>query len=143
MNGGPLRHYLDASFLASAESYSHIYLYEAQISFVVTGTDESRWEAHCFVDTYFDEGDPRRETVAEYHKDREFEGGINADPLTYGHLDAEAPIRDPRKYFLMVFEIRLSQVRREWEHVVMSLKEKLALWSRDDVSLTITSPFLV
>ncbi|KIW90918.1 uncharacterized protein Z519_08701 [Cladophialophora bantiana CBS 173.52] len=87
--------------------------------------DDHRWIAYCFVDTYFDGEDEWRESVVEYRRDRESEYGFNADPLTYGNVDADMPILDPRGYFLRVLEHRLYQVWREWLTVIDKIKEHL------------------
>jgi hypothetical protein len=120
-NGQNLRHCRDLSFLNQSTSEPSEYLYETQISCVVTGPDRWRWVAYCFVDVYYQiEG---KETVSQYCEDSMGEDGMRADPLTLGRVDAETPIRDPREYFLKVCQIRLNQVRCEWQRVVRRLSQ--------------------
>ena len=121
-DGQAFRRCEDVSFLSWKTSDSPGYLHEAQISCVVAGLDDRRWVAYCFVDTYFDgEG---RETVLQYHEES-VAGGELTDPLTYGVNRPAHSIQDPEEYFLIVFRIRLNQVKREWQKVVGKLKQSI------------------
>ena len=124
-DGDPLRHSRDVSFLNWKTCESSGFLYEAQISCVVAGSDEWRWVGYCFVDTYFDAVGEGKETVPSYHKDSLGDEGMRADPFTYGIADADKPIRNPREYFLMVFRIRINQVKREWQQVVEKVSQSI------------------
>jgi hypothetical protein len=124
-NGDPLRHSRDVSFLNWKTCGSSGFLYEAQISCVVAGSDEWRWVAYCFVDTYFDADEEGKETVLSYHEDSLGGEGIRADPFTFGITSADTPIQKPREYFLMVFGIRLNQVKREWQQVVEKMYQSI------------------
>jgi hypothetical protein len=124
-NGDPLRHSRDVTFLNWKTCGPSGFLYEAQISCVVAGSDQWRWVAYCFVDTYFDAVDEGKETVLSYHKDSLGDEGMNADPFTYGVADADKPIRNPREYFLMVFRIRIKQITREWQQVVEKVSQSI------------------
>ena len=122
-NGDILRRCRDLSFLNQSRTEASEYLYQAQISCVITGPDRWRWVAYCFVDVYYEtEG---KETVSQYYEDSMGEDGLRTDPLTLGCVDADTPIRDPREYFLKVFWIRLNQVRREWQRVVERLSQEV------------------
>ncbi|KAF4629532.1 hypothetical protein G7Y89_g8613 [Cudoniella acicularis] len=124
-NAGPLRQFRDVSFLNSQSSESSSFLYEAQISCVVSGSDEWRWIGYCFVDTYFDSNEEARESVVSYHEDSEEDDGLPADPFTYGVGDRNYPIRKPREYFLNVFGIRIKQISREWQQVVAKFEQSI------------------
>jgi hypothetical protein len=125
-NEPTLRRSTNVSFLNGPTTICSEWLHEAQISCLVTGSDESRWVAHLWVDTsYFDPNDEDREDVFEYETDAREDSGMHADPLTYGVDDANTPIWDPRTYFLTVFARRLPQVRREWERVVMRFSQRI------------------
>jgi hypothetical protein len=80
---------------------------ETQISCVISGSDDWRWVSYAFVDADFD-GD-------------EF-GDLHWDPIAAGNIDANMPIWKPREYFLKVFEIRIIQVRREWDFLVRKVE---------------------
>jgi hypothetical protein len=95
------------------------------MSCLVTGEDESRWVTYGFFDTYFDAVDEGKETVEAYHADAIMEGGMNADPLTFGVIDAEKTARTPREYFLSCFRIRIAQVKREWMQVVAKIGQSI------------------
>jgi hypothetical protein len=124
-NASPLRQSQDVSFLNWKSSRSPGFLYEAQISCVVAGSDEWRWIAYCFVDTYFDVAEEAKETVQSYHEDSLGPEGMRTDPLAYGVVDADNPIQDPRDYFLRVFQIRIKQVKREWQQVVAKMQQSV------------------
>ncbi|EXJ68618.1 uncharacterized protein A1O5_08412 [Cladophialophora psammophila CBS 110553] len=123
-HGGPLRNTVDVSFLNRQSGYSPQVLCEAHLTCVISGSDDQHWVAYFFTDTYFDGKDEARETVLEYDKDKRSDHGMNADPLTYGNVDADVdPVWDPRKYFLTIVQHRLGQVTREWCQVVTNLRE--------------------
>lgn len=124
-NATPLRQSRDISFLNWKSSGTSSFLYEAQISCVVAGSDEWRWVAYCFVDTYFDATSEARETVQSYYDDSQGDEGMLADPFTFGVKDANDPIQNPREYFLEVLRIRLNQVKCEWEQVVAKVQESI------------------
>jgi hypothetical protein len=124
-NASRLRQSQDVSFLNWKSSSSSNFLYEAQISCLVAGTDEFRWVAYCFVDTYFDAASEAKETVESYHEDGLGDGGMHVDPFTFGVKDAERGIETAREYFLSVFQIRINQVKREWEQVVAKVRESV------------------
>ncbi|KIY01980.1 uncharacterized protein Z520_02118 [Fonsecaea multimorphosa CBS 102226] len=122
--GDPLRRSRDVSFLNRQDDASPMYLYDVQASCVISGFDWSRWDAKFFMDTYyFDSEDPSKEDIWEYREDGLSAGGMCADPLTYGLVDADMPIWDPQEYFLKVFQPRFAQALREWRMVVMTLKK--------------------
>ncbi|KAH8896231.1 hypothetical protein GQ53DRAFT_838468 [Thozetella sp. PMI_491] len=99
------------------------YLYEAQATCVITGTDHCRWVGYCFVETYFDK-DEDKESVQSYHQDAI--DGMRLDPFTLGKNDANMPIKTPRDYFVRVFEVRASQVKEEWTNVVERLDARIS-----------------
>ncbi|KIW81718.1 hypothetical protein Z517_04744 [Fonsecaea pedrosoi CBS 271.37] len=111
----PLRETVDVSFL---NQHHGEVLCKAVLTAMISGSDIEHWTAYLFADTYFDAQDAGRETVLEYRKDKESEEGMNADPLTYGEIDADLPFWDPRKYFLIMARYRLQQVAKEWTQVV-------------------------
>jgi len=125
-NGRPLRQSRDVSFLDWTSSGPSSFLYEAQISGLVAGTDETKWTAYAFVDNYFDVDGEGKETVASYHEDSlDVEEGMLMDPLTLGTCAVDMPIWNPRSYFLMVFRVRLNQVKGEWQKLVRKIKESI------------------
>jgi len=132
-NGDSLRHSRDVSFLnrmtydtsSFLDDTLHTFLYETQISCVVAGSDMSKWVAYCFVDTYFDTVEEGKETVTQYHEESLGPNGFRGDPSARGTVEADSPIQDPRVYFLEVFRIRISQVKREWQQVVEKVHQSV------------------
>ena len=126
-DGSTLRHSEDVSFLNWKTPNQRGYLHEGQISCVIAGRDVWRYVAYCFVDTYFDPPGEGRETALQYLEDSLEEEGELMDPLTYGVNRVVDTVQDPIEYFLIVFRIRLNQVKREWHQVV----EKVGLSIRN------------
>ncbi|KIY03480.1 uncharacterized protein Z520_00171 [Fonsecaea multimorphosa CBS 102226] len=116
-NGRPMRQSHDVSFLNWQNDGQRSFIYQAQNSCVVAGTDIWRWVGYCFVESYFDRDNEARETVMAHIKDGQ-EGGISLDPCTYGRYSLEDNIKDPREWFLLVFQCRLYQIQGEWRQVV-------------------------
>jgi hypothetical protein len=110
----PPRQWMDLSFLKleplESQNQRKYIMHEAQISFSICGSDDQRWAAYCFVDTHFDDSEFGDETLP--HK------GIQDDPIARGKMDANCPIKNPREYFLAIFEIRIAQVSEEWKCLV-------------------------
>jgi hypothetical protein len=111
----PPRRWTDLSFLklntseSQAQQPAEVWgIQEAQISFVVTGSSDWEWAAYAFVDAEVD-GSP----IEASESDLSFDQIVGS-----GHLDAHRPIWRPREYFLKVFEIRIEQVRMEWERLI-------------------------
>ncbi|KAF2182121.1 hypothetical protein K469DRAFT_245084 [Zopfia rhizophila CBS 207.26] len=114
----PKRRWTDLQFLkvqAPGSQNQRTYrMYEGHITFMICGSDERRWVAYAFVDTAFNESDPEDE--------EEFPAGtMHEDPIADGKLDAEFPLWNPREYFLMVCNIRIAQVQREWQYLVRTV----------------------
>jgi hypothetical protein len=109
VHSNPPRQWMDLSFLEIPDQKKFI-MHEAQITFLICGSDDQRWAAYAFDDTRFDEEDFGDE-IFSYE-------GVQDDPIARGKIDANLPIGDPREYFLMIFDIRLAQVREEWKYLV-------------------------
>jgi hypothetical protein len=116
--GKRLRESKDISFLngqnTGSEDRENYCIYQAQISCVVCGLDDSNWVAYAFVDTkHDDDGDDSADKATSSEE-------LNEDPIACG-LDARLPIWKPRQYFLKVFEIRAKQARQEWDRLIRKL----------------------
>ena len=94
------------------------YIYESQLSVMVTGIDDWVWAAYCLVDVYF-KGQEHCENVEYYYDARERK--LRKDPHSCGKHPADLPIWDPREYFLRAFSARMEQVREEWTNSVTLL----------------------
>jgi len=77
------------------------------------------------VDSYFDANEETQESVLSYHEDSLKDEGMCIDPFTYRTTYADTPIQKPKEYFLMVFEIRIKQVKREWLQVVAKVQQNI------------------
>lgn len=90
------------------------YLYEAQLSLMVTGVDEWFWTAYFCAETHFGS----EESIQYYHKNQ-------LDALTGGEKSIRYPVWNPREYFLSILSRRLKQVAKEWSNIVESLEDRL------------------
>jgi hypothetical protein len=117
----PPRQWTDLTFLniqpPRSQDQKQYGIHEAQISFVICGSDNRRWVGYGFVDTEFD-----RENLADH--DLSYVGK-HEDPIAFGELDANLPIWDPREYFLMVLQIRMAQVLKEWECLIRTVERSI------------------
>lgn len=92
---------------------------EAHISFVVTGTDDWRWAGYGFIDAEIDG------VLADSSPD-----DLLFDPIAARELKANLPIWKPREYWLKVFEVRIGQVRKEWDDLAHKLEHDIDTYVR-------------
>lgn len=97
---------------------SHDYIYEAQISVLVTGIDDWVWAAYCFADVYF-KPEGHSETVEHYSNSQ-----IKLDPPSCGRHPANPPVWIPREYYLRALSSRMDQVKQEWNNSVSRLVQQ-------------------
>lgn len=124
---------IDMEFLDTAPISSKVgqhVLHEAQISFLICGSDEEDWTAYFLEDTYFEDQDEVEEDETE--KDDCAVGGCVSDKATFmpdliasGTLDSNRPIWSPREYFLRIIEIRIGQVVLEWSNLFSMVETKV------------------
>lgn len=95
-------------------SSKELYYYDAQISFMITGVDETQWTAYCLVDTHLGSGQGPEAYLV--HKQDGPSGGAQ--------LDSE-PCWNPREYLLLVLAERIKQTAREWGNIISTLMERL------------------
>lgn len=121
-DGSLLRPVLDLpSIGASDTSYTLPHeierLYQAHISFVVTGMNNLIWVAYAFVDVV------EREDTVKHYDIKAKELGIPPDPLACSRIPMEAKsLSPPKQYFLNVFCIRIQKVKYEWHFIVHRLQ---------------------
>ncbi|KAM7216548.1 hypothetical protein V8F06_008076 [Rhypophila decipiens] len=84
------------------------YIYEVQVSLIVTGFEQS-WVALSCVDTYHKGLDDIRESVQYYAEENkaseaeeDWDNHFKPDPLSKGAIDANRPIWDAKEYFLRI-----------------------------------------
>ena len=100
--------------ITRANSETPEYLYEAQISLLVSGVDEWFWTSYCCADTYFGS-----EKTIQYYHDRDL------DASSGGERPTHYPVWNPREYFLYVLSRRFRQVTQEWRVVVTAVEDRL------------------
>lgn len=116
----------DATFL-DWETKTPAYIFPAKYSFAVTGIDEWRWTAYCFVDTLFDTDDDA-ECVSNYVGNSQGPGGMHLDPCTAGEEFMDNVVQDPRKYFLRVLAARLACISEEWRRIAHKVEGSVDLY---------------
>jgi hypothetical protein len=111
INSKPPRKWTDLSFLKldAPESQSQVSgevwgMHEVAISYVVTGSDDWRFVGYAFVDQELD-----GLLIDQSEEDLAF------DQIAAGEIEAKFPIWRPRDHWVRVLEVRVEQVRREWE----------------------------
>jgi hypothetical protein len=117
-DGSPLRRSEESIPLQvnkNTDPINHDYVYEAQLSVLVTGIDDWVWAAYCFADVYF-KGEEHTETVEHYSKQQ-----IVLDPHSCGRYPANPPVWIPREYYLRALSCRVEQVKQEWSNSVSQL----------------------
>lgn len=91
--------------------------YDASISFLIIGTDETHWKAYCNSDTWF--GDNKR--IEQYIDD-------DLEAPAGDARSARVTCTDPREYFLLVLAHRLRQLSHEWGNVCSTLLTRLSAY---------------
>jgi hypothetical protein len=105
-------------------------IYRAQISLVITGYSNRRWVAYAFLNNTFDDDDDfDDETYGNLFE------GFQGDPIASdGLVDANNPIWNPREYFALIFECRLTGVLTEWENLVRWVERSIQGYVRSHFS---------
>jgi hypothetical protein len=97
-------------------------IHEASISLAICGCDNKRWEAYAFVDTENVSDDENLSdkiwNVEEWALDP-----IASDESV--EVNANKPIWNPREYFLMILEIKIRQVLKEWQYLVRTVERSV------------------
>ncbi|KAI6083508.1 hypothetical protein F4821DRAFT_262891 [Hypoxylon rubiginosum] len=131
-NGKTLRQCHDITFLRTMDSKDdnslNEYVYESQLSYLVSGLSRYSWSAYLFNDLYF-ELDDNSDSVAGYDAEREMEPGL--DPLSTGKIFLSAAPCEPREYFLFIFEIRMRRIKKEWKQLYGAIDEAIRTYKSE------------
>ncbi|KAG5654863.1 hypothetical protein KAF25_010987 [Fusarium avenaceum] len=129
-NGQPLRQSRKLKYLNMGSEHDNpVHIYEVQVSCLITGIDEDSWVAYQFIDTYYQGNEP-------LHQQEQI-NGYKYDPLTDGLVNANQPIWAPREYFLIVYELRLKQVRHAMHNLMARLLLRLEPYTHHSQDLAI------
>lgn len=129
--GQPLRRSMELSFLSpdgpeSLETGIHHFLYQTQVSILVTGWNIDSWKAICLADTFFDNPLDDIEDCTEFYTNDACDGDVSLDPLAAGRLLVDkTSIKDPRYYFLLVVRYRVQRIVDEWRAVCSHMEHVL------------------
>lgn len=109
---------------AASRGGDAIYYHEAQLSLLIFGVDEWLWTAYCCPDTYFG---------SEKYAEEDFDDGNGADPNAGGAVMIEQPVWNPREYYLMLLQRRMSQATHEWTELVNAFTERMDQFVRLEI----------
>jgi hypothetical protein len=98
-------------------SANELFYYDAQVSFLVIGIDETHWSAYCIVDTFL--GSDQGTNAYFMRKEDGPSGGARSE---------SQPCWNPREYFLLVLSQRIKQSTREWGNMISTLMERLDVY---------------
>lgn len=130
----PLRGYRDVSLLDSGREPLHSFLYEAQVTCVITGlVDGDTWTAYCFDDS----GHDGIFALNAHQHSKDVKAGINTDPISFGVIDADKPIDRPFEYFIRVLVIRLKLLKDEWRTTIWRVTRSIRRYE----SVSLCHPF--
>ncbi|KAH8692863.1 hypothetical protein BGW36DRAFT_385370 [Talaromyces proteolyticus] len=117
-----LNFFLPSNMAPAASETSNDYLYEIQLSCLVTGRDDFRWTAYLFTDTFF------KDLAQEDDIDEEEERGAEfcTDPLTAGKHGANEPFWKPREYFIRVLHSWMEPLVAEWVTIAYYAEQRVA-----------------
>jgi hypothetical protein len=113
--GTPLREYRNVSFLNLTGNVPQIHRYGAQISYLLTGHDESTWDTYCIEDHYFTSGEDG-ESLMDISEEvcQDADGNVAIDPSTRDEPEPDTPAPDPRQKFLRTLRYDLGRVKEEY-----------------------------
>ncbi|KAI1627507.1 hypothetical protein EDD37DRAFT_606315 [Exophiala viscosa] len=122
-NGEVLRRCMNLSLLDMGD-HSPIFVYEADITVVVTGTSEQSWSAYCFSDTRFDGETEDRDHVEPHKNVLEKEDPCSPHAIWKDWTDGcSDDYLHAREYFLCILghRLALSICRREQHEIFQPL----------------------
>ncbi|KAI1618374.1 hypothetical protein EDD36DRAFT_414054 [Exophiala viscosa] len=137
-NGEVLRRCMNLSLLDMGD-HSPIFVYEADITVVVTGTSEQSWSAYCFSDTRFD-GETEDRDHVELHKNvLEKEDPCSPHAIWKDWTDGcSDDYLHAREYFLCILGHRLALVFGEWNLVVEVLQQSICRREQHEIFQPLT-----
>jgi hypothetical protein len=111
-DGTPLREYCNVSYLDLKGNQRQTHCYEAQISYLLIGLDESTWDTYYVKDNYFNSGEDG-ESLTDIHDDvrQAADGMVVIDPSTRDEPEPDTPAPDPREKFLRTLRYHLERVK--------------------------------
>ncbi|EXJ59903.1 hypothetical protein A1O7_04050 [Cladophialophora yegresii CBS 114405] len=118
-NNTALREYRNVSFLDKRGNQPGIHCYEAQISYLVTGNDDSLWDSLCISDNYFNSKQAGTSLTDVYEEiSQDADGLVALDPSTRGEAGPDFPATDPREKFPRTLAYHLKRVTAEYMRIV-------------------------
>jgi hypothetical protein len=130
------RKWIDLAFLqkiSPSDSDDEKYgIYDAQMTLVICGSQNSKWVAWAFADACADDEEDEDEDEDDDGEEEEDEdendryAGFHSDPIASAESrDSNLPFWDPREYFLTVFNLRIARIQNEWLNIVRELHRRV------------------
>ncbi|KEY74448.1 hypothetical protein S7711_04486 [Stachybotrys chartarum IBT 7711] len=94
------------------------FLYEAEISCIITSPHDHHWAGWCFVDTYYAAKADVRESCVYYYEESLGSEGVRSDPFLYGTKTVHEPLWSAAEFFLNFVWVRMRQAKTHWHQVV-------------------------
>lgn len=134
---------LDVSYLQhqrphirGQQTLRRLVIREAHTSIVICGWDNYKWVGWAFVnapleprmkeDEDDEEEDEEQEDEPEEMEEDYF--AVDGETRKYSVQDANAPIWDPRCYWLRITELRVLRILEEWEVLVQFFEKGVEAW---------------
>ena len=108
-------------------------IYDSRMTLVICGGDDSRWVAYGLDDAYYDDDEADDDGSNEEKDEDDVEDepdpylGFRGDPIASkdDQLDSNKPLWNPRLYFLSICNIRMAQIRNEWQNLLRELELRI------------------
>jgi hypothetical protein len=116
----------DLSFLdvltSSKPTENRKYMMQKAIfSLTICGSDDRHYSAYVFVDREFNEDEDMDEDFSYTN--------FQQDPIASDGggdvIDANLPVWDPREYFLVIFQLRIAMVLKEWKGFAQTITRSI------------------
>jgi hypothetical protein len=99
---------------------------KAHFSISISGSNDENWVTHGFADEILDEEEDEDEDDDTDQDETPGSGNFNMDPMApTGEVDTNMHRKDPREYFLTVYDVRIRLARAKWCDLVDCLEDHL------------------
>jgi hypothetical protein len=97
-------------------------MFESRFSVVICGSSEKQWAVYAFDDTESDEDDLYEKMIGTFQP-------FHADPIVSclggDDLDADLPIWNPRRYFLLAVANRITRAAEGWMSLMRTVERSI------------------
>jgi len=132
---------LDVSYLQHQRPQDHhqqnprrFVIHKAHTSIAICGWDDFKWVGWAFINAPLDLKTKKDEDYDEDGQEDEPEDveedyfAVDGDGRGCSVQDANAPIWDPRRYWLRIVELRVLRILEEWVEIVQFVEKGVQAW---------------